>query len=688
MEICVWKLAHSIRYGPKRFRIARLSELPPRALDVLLGVLISGNALKDYVLEYMLTVETESLGLQGAYHLRRSVLLKVGSSCPNLRTLDLRRCQHVTNQIVRNVLELCTQLEMLRVDGCAKISDSAFISKTVLPGLLSLRELSLGECSQISSGGLTDHIITGAPQLKILGLAFCDCVVTNSVATKLLYDCNLESLDLSFCSQITDAPFHEGRNLESLRHVNLTQVSVTDVAIQLLASQAPLLEELDAGYSLKLTDASVLAVVDGCPQLRRICVRNTDITDAAFSTLARCRHLEYLDASWCTRVTSNAIGILAVPAAAEHSPIKRLILDSLGGCLAMPMSSPSALIDLVTTYGASLEELMLGNLRDVIDANSLHAIADNCSNLQQLAIAMPGNSKAEVLSEGLHDIGFKCRRLSLLRLDASACQHHALVESLAPPYFGELRSLSLTCCSVAGGLMDSELEKILVGRTMLQTLELRSCGGLSEGLFQSWCGQGNSNSSQDEISKRLSQSLLQDHALATESGSLVTPPAQQMPFDAKSISTESTEAPSTLCDDLHHGELQSRQPASHARCPAAIALSSVSNLLIDGAQDLSDRSADALAMLLHDVQEVDLRGSAQLTSAVITEHRSFRKWCRFLRSVNVVAGRTAFSWNASVRPVSRRHRRKLRAHHSQLSPIVEHLGQEGHSSSGAEESSG
>merc|ERR1711884_908949 len=59
-----------------------------------------------------------------------------------------------------------------------------------------------------------------------------------------------------------------------------------------------------------------------------------------------------------------------------------------------------------------------------------------------------------------------------------------------------------------------------------------------------------------------------------------------------------------------------------------MALGSINIFLIEGARELSGRSADALAQLLRDVQEVELRGSARLTPAAIGEGGSFRKWCR------------------------------------------------------------
>ena len=94
-------------------------------------------------------------------------------------------------------------------------------------------------------------------------------------------------------------------------------------------------------------------------------------------------------------------------------------------------------------------------------------------------------------------MGSQCPRLTLLRLDASARSHKALVLPLTLPRFSRLSSFTLWC-STGGGLEDLELEAILAGRGQLQTLAprrgrgrersevLRNCA-ISEGLFPRWC---------------------------------------------------------------------------------------------------------------------------------------------------------------------------------------------------------
>merc|ERR1712051_587494 len=89
------------------------------------------------------------------------------------------------------------------------------------------------------------------------------------------------------------------------------------------------------------------------------------------------------------------------------------------------------------------------------------------------------------------------------------------------------------------------------------------------------------------------------------------------------------------------------------RCAPAAALRSVTSFSLGGATALSDRSGDALAELLHGVQTVDVRGCPLLTEESL---RSFRKGCRFLRSVSIVTRDRTLSWTAATSAMKKHHR--------------------------------
>merc|ERR1711879_467245 len=144
---------------------------------------------------------------------------------------------------------------------------------------------------------------------------------------------------------------------------------------------------------------------------------------------------------------------------------------------------------------------------------------------------------------------------------------------------------TLTCAAKIGGLSDTEFESILNGRTALRELTLLNCERLSENLFPRWCNRSERRE-EAEIVQQLDQDLLSSFTFGQ--GLAVTSP-------------ELRELPKPI---------RRRQ---HPRTPPVIALRSLVSFALSGAAALPDRSADALAELLHDAQVIDLRGCPGLT---------------------------------------------------------------------------
>eukprot|EP00930_Biecheleria_cincta_P032353 TRINITY_DN22451_c0_g1_i1.p1 TRINITY_DN22451_c0_g1~~TRINITY_DN22451_c0_g1_i1.p1 ORF type:complete len:521 (+),score=89.42 TRINITY_DN22451_c0_g1_i1:920-2482(+) len=505
----------------------------------------------------------------------------------------------------------------------------------------------------------------------------------------------------------------------------------------------PQLEVFDVSWCMKITDVGVLAVAQSCTKLRTLCVSNTQITDSVFEEIARCQHLERVNASWCLRATEHALDRLCNPCRSQCPPLRELELEHLGAMglhaerelagllpppppaspglwgqspavsalspgtsfltslspnsripLRMPpepppipsmllpppavpvtaarhVSAPAALPvlhedssvhgspgadtqnatsanaaetlqlcrpsscippslkNLIAAYGTTLEHLLIDGIRDAADATALEAMALGCPMLQQLAVTLLAKDTDVLLSRALRLVGAKCGRLTLLRLDSSMRPHAAVVEALALPLFGNLASLSFWCSSKSDGLHDVELETILNGRTSLESLVLRNCESLSEALFPGWCNRGER---QEEAlaMKQLDEALL---------------------FSLSNLSLGTVGQQAPVAAPVRPKVKQRQLP----RPPAALALRSVKHFSLSGAPLMSDRSGDALAELLHDGQTVEIRGCPLLTEDTL---RSFRKGCRFIRSVCIVMRERTLTWRALTSSVKRHCHRK------------------------------
>lgn len=619
LQICTQKLARNIiSHGRRKVHLASLSTLPRRVLEALLEILVAKNALAESVLLHVLTSHIQNLCLGGCAHLRRCALYTIGRSCLCLRVLDVSGLQQINNKIVCDVLQNCEYLVSVKLDGCPRITDSAFMPALWSPplvGLLGLRELSVAKCGQITSEGLMGYVMKSAPKLKSLGLAFCRIAITDEVTSALLFSFGLETLDFSHCAQITDGPFQSCK-FSQLLEICVAHTHISDVAAEGIAHFAPQLVVFDASWVMKLTDRGVLAITESCRQLQTLRVSNTQVTNVTFEAVARCNMLQVLDASWCLCATSGVFDVLA--AAQNPPPLKELVLDQLGAlspqsqmlgnsCQSV-FATASSIKSFVVTYGYTIEQLFLDGMKGIVNADGLEAIAAMCPALRQLALSLPPESKsAGPIEAGLRAIGTKCKRMSHLRLDTSNRPHHEVVSTLVLPAFANLRSLNLWC-PAKGGIIDSELEAILDGRIMLETLSLQNCEGLSHGLFPRW---SNREEQQHEMVRQLDQALLSSMSF----GHVSEQPRQSR----KSI-------------------------RSLPNCPAALTLRGVVCFSLSGATALLDRSCDALAELLHDVQVIDLRGCPLITEESL---RSLKKGCRFLRSVCIVTRDRTLTWTST-----------------------------------------
>lgn len=735
VRLCVKKLATSlIKYGPKRFPITRFPELPAHALEELLGILMSSNALHDLVLKHVLCNNLRSLSLQSASQLRRSILNLIGPACPNLQELDVRDCKQVNNHLVRECLRNCGRLSTLLLDGCRGISDRAFTEKKgsaqPLIGLISLQRLSVGKCSQLTAEGL-DGLLQSARHLRALSVSFCRIAITDAIASKLLCHPGLEVLDLSFCSAITDSAFKVQAPF-ALKELLLSNTAISDVGVEHITTNYAAsherfsLEVFDANYASILTDRSVAALAKSCPRLRKLCLSNTQITNESFSLFAEFKKLQILDVSWCLNPTARAFEILGN--AVDHPPLQELNMDHCGamnlfaqqrspdmspvlarpnstwssfgpfspnmttppmpgsgyspipptfslpaaactsadeelnfsprnGDIVMPAPQATSLSMrcLVQLYSASIQCLFLDGASNGVDAALLFVIAQNCGQLRKLAVSIEksadSGSTDDDLQCAVRALGESCAFLTFLLIDCSSRPHWPVISAMEVPAFRQLDSFTLRCAEKGRGLCDGELKAILEGRKDLKTLMIHSCKGLTAELFPQWCSW-NERIDEEEVDMELDEALFFGGGL----GSGLNLSANEGP-------TES--APSQMAGRARRSSSgQSRRSRRSAvvsprnsRNPAALTLGQITTLALYGASSLTDRSCEGLGELLVLAQSIDLQGSPEITEEGV---RSFRKQCKFLRSVEVVSQRGMLKWSAASAFTKTQRRRRRR----------------------------
>jgi hypothetical protein len=154
--------------------------LPFNLIDIMFQRLIARGEMTDALFLALLRPRDRGkLHLRGCHYLRKSVLRQAIFYCHRLVSLDLGQCYQVNNNVLRAVLQNTPKLKTLRVDDCKQLSDAAFQQDlsifSTLSGLISLEELNISGCNQISDSVLT-WLAKFSSNLRILIMARCKSV--------------------------------------------------------------------------------------------------------------------------------------------------------------------------------------------------------------------------------------------------------------------------------------------------------------------------------------------------------------------------------------------------------------------------------------------------------------------------------------------------------------------------------
>ena len=254
-------------------------------------------------------------------------VLSALSVCVNLRNLELTECAHASTESFVVAVKGCINLTCVVLQDCAKLCTDAAIA--LLQSCVSLTSVRLSgpfdltkvlaEITQPTSiktffcrddqdstllGSVFRSITSVMPQIKALHLQYWNNTATNSdievlvsnltqLTDILLCSCPgisdtalvciaqtlpcLRCLYIDYCQAITDAGVIAlARSATNLRTLRLTDLFITDAAIQAVSTHCILLNNLDVAYCSFLTDAAFTTL--DVSQLWRVDVSGTSVT--------------------------------------------------------------------------------------------------------------------------------------------------------------------------------------------------------------------------------------------------------------------------------------------------------------------------------------------------------------------------------------------------------------------------
>eukprot|EP00603_Paraphysomonas_imperforata_P003212 CAMPEP_0114413652 /NCGR_PEP_ID=MMETSP0103-20121206/968_1 /TAXON_ID=37642 ORGANISM="Paraphysomonas imperforata, Strain PA2" /NCGR_SAMPLE_ID=MMETSP0103 /ASSEMBLY_ACC=CAM_ASM_000201 /LENGTH=469 /DNA_ID=CAMNT_0001581739 /DNA_START=134 /DNA_END=1543 /DNA_ORIENTATION=- len=364
--------------------------------------------------------------------------LHKGGNRSLVKYVDMSSCgDRTTDALFSQLFNVCTQMEILKLNGCKKISKDNIHQLSIL--CTTLTSLDLTDCDLVKTVGALAKGFPSLTELNIRRSSPCgkqgNNTVKDSTVRALCQGCPaLLSLDLSCCDNTRDAALISlSKSFPALTALNMGGCDkITDTAVRTISQSCRGLSSVELGlghdYSGKVTDSSVIALAHNCPSLTSFGIgRCYNITDAAAIVLGRgCPNLTHLDFTCCKRVTNE--GVIAL---SQGCPS----LTSL--CLSKCVKVTGVAVTALSQGCPLLTTLSLRACEKISDS-SVVALSEGCKHLTTLDISYC----TKVTDEAIIALATNCPKLDSFLLTGCDEVTDEAVIALMQRYPG-LRSLKI-----------------------------------------------------------------------------------------------------------------------------------------------------------------------------------------------------------------------------------------------------
>jgi len=215
-------------------------------------------------------------------------LARVARSCPGLRSYNLYGCKDYTNTGLHALSSGCLRLKELDLSYAEQLDDS---SLKIISGFVHLTELNLNGCKMITDAGVA-VLCANSPQLLSLALNNCRnmnlsitraCIPSITAGCARLTNLNLRD-SLGYGNGPIDMDGLIGKRCQSLVQLTINNPDLADESMRSIGKHCKQLTMLDLSDCVLATDASAVAIGQGCPLLTTL--NYAAKTDTAVAAIA------------------------------------------------------------------------------------------------------------------------------------------------------------------------------------------------------------------------------------------------------------------------------------------------------------------------------------------------------------------------------------------------------------------
>uniref|UniRef100_A0A0C9S5K8 TSA: Wollemia nobilis Ref_Wollemi_Transcript_12696_3172 transcribed RNA sequence n=1 Tax=Wollemia nobilis TaxID=56998 RepID=A0A0C9S5K8_9CONI len=369
-------------------------------------------------------------------------LSSIAKGCPLLEKLDLHNCPMIGDKGLEAVATNCPGLLTLNVESCPQIGNKSL--KAIGQHCFNLESFSISNCAFVGDKGIMPIVSTSTKLIKVKLQAV---KVTDSTLSAMGHYCKaLTDLMLVNLQNVTEKGFYSMGNALGMQ--KLKCLSVTSCR--------------------GLMDASLVALGQGCPILKQVCLRKCEfLCDKglkAFTEVAK--SLENLQLEECNMIST--VGLIE----ALGNCCGKLKILTVERCCGVRECGP------VTMAVNACESLKSVNVRYCpgFGNGCLALLGSVCPQVQSIDLSgLDG-----ITDDGLFELLGNCKT-SLVKLNLSGCiEVTDRAVFVIQRLFGKsLQSLNFDGCQK---LTDQSLRFIAECCSSLQELDVSRCGITDDGL--------------------------------------------------------------------------------------------------------------------------------------------------------------------------------------------------------------
>jgi hypothetical protein len=200
---------------------------------------------------------------------------------PTLMTLKIDRCNRISDNSIKLILQKCRQLNELSVMFCSQLTDAAFDCLEI-PNKDDHRIKLQLKHAYLGGTEFTDKSIMRiswyCPKLKILTIPYLK-ELTDLAMLRVGRECTrLQHLNVALCAKLTPAAVtYILSHCPRMRHLDISGIAnMTDISLQYIAQYGSSLKNLDISGGSHYSEEAILEVVQKCKALQVLKMRAKD----------------------------------------------------------------------------------------------------------------------------------------------------------------------------------------------------------------------------------------------------------------------------------------------------------------------------------------------------------------------------------------------------------------------------